>query len=169
MDPITIGLLAGAGLGFLKGQGDVENAKEARKREAEIARWSPWTGLAPQRVEPGNVMYSAMQGGLTGAQFGKQFGKEKAATALADTGSDTGAAPGTAPSPTGPYLTEAEYAQNAQEPLSLPATTPENGWLDMPTQTVNPIAYPTTQYPQTIQPMPSMTSPWPYLYGPSRS
>jgi hypothetical protein len=165
MGPIAIGLLAGAGLGFLKGQGDVENAKEARKREAEIARWSPWTGLAPQRVEPGNVMYSAMQGALTGAQFGKQFGGEKAATALADSGS----APGTAPSPTGPYLTEAEYAQNAQQPLGLPPTTAENGWLEMPSQTQNPLGYPTTQYPQALAPMPDMKSPWPYLYGPSRS
>lgn len=164
MDPITIGLLAGAGLGFAKGQGDVEAAREARKREAEIARWSPWTNLAPQRVEPGNVMYSAMQGGLTGAQLAKQFKKEKAPAV-----EETKAPAGISPSPTGPYLTEAEYAQNAQQPLGLPPTTAENGWLEMPSQTQNPLGYPTTQYPQALAPMPDMKSPWPYLYGPSRT
>lgn len=165
MDPITIGLLAGTGLGFLKGQGDIEAARAARQREAEIARWSPWTGIAPERVGQPSPMNSALQGALAGAQFGKQFGGGSAAQVSPDVTST----PGLPESPNGPYLTEEEYAQKIK-PIGLPETTPENGWLDMtpqPPQPQYPLGMPTTQYPLQMQPI-AMQSPWPSIYGPTR-
>ena len=165
MDPVTLGLLIGGGLGFAKGQGDIEAAKNARQREAEIARWSPWTGLAPQRVEQPSPIYSAMQGGLAGMQFGKQFGGAQAAQSAPEITST----PGLEKSPTGPYLTEEEYVQNIK-PIGLPEVSPENGWLDMtpqPPQPQYPLGMPTTQYPVPIQPI-TMQSPWPSIYGPTR-
>lgn len=160
MDPITLGLIIGGGLGFAKGQGDIESAREARKREAEIARWSPWTGLAPQRIDQPNVLGSAMQGALAGGQFGKQFGSST--PDITSKGSETALTE----SPNAPYLTEAEYAQKIQ-PMGLPPTTAEYGWLEQSGQ--YPLGYPTTQYPVPIEPMPPMQSPWPTIYGPSRS
>lgn len=122
MDPITIGLLAGGGLGLLKGMSDAEQARHQRQVEAEIARYSPWTGMKPERIGQANVLGSAMQGALAGAQFAKQFPQGKEAETPT---------PGSAPSPTGPYLTEEEYASQVApvEPLALPPVTPEYGWL----------------------------------------
>lgn len=121
MDPITLGLLIGGGTGLLKGMSDAEQAKHQRKVEAEIARYSPWTGMTPQRVAQPNVIDPAMQGALAGMAMGKQFPKGAAAMP----------APGSAPSPTGPYLTAEEYETEISpvEPLTLPPTTPEYGWL----------------------------------------
>ena len=162
MDPITIGLLTGAGLGVLRGQAQKEEAAAAREREAEIARWSPWTGLKPERVGQPNTWDPIMQGALAGAAFGKQF-----PTAFGGGGAESAAA-GTTPSPTGPYLTEEEYANQAanQPQMGLPPTTPENGWLPMPKEQY-PLGYPTTQYPGVIEPL---QSPWmaPTIYGPNK-
>lgn len=128
MDPITLGLLIGGGTGLLKGMSDAEQAKHQRQVEAEIARYSPWTGMTPQRVAQPNVIDPAMQGALAGMAMGKQFPKGAAV-----------AAPGSAPSPTGPYLTAEEYEKYDEitpvEPLTLPPTTPEYGylpWTQMP-------------------------------------
>lgn len=73
MDPITIGLLVGAGSGILRGIGQKEEAREARKREAEIAKWSPWTGMEAQRVANPNTFDPIMQGALVGAAMGKSY------------------------------------------------------------------------------------------------
>jgi hypothetical protein len=119
MDPMTLGLLIGGGTGILKGMSDVEQSKHDRKVEGEIARYSPWTGMAPQRIRQPNVIDPAMQGALVGAAFGKQFPK--------------GSAPAGDSSPTGPYRTAEEYEKYNEispvEPLSLPEASPENGWL----------------------------------------
>ena len=57
-----------AAAGAIKGQQDREQEGRDRIAEAEVARWSPWTGLAPGRVKAGpGVVGGAMQGGLAGA------------------------------------------------------------------------------------------------------
>lgn len=51
-------------------KGSQDRAQEGRDRlaESEIARWSPWTGMAPQRVKGGSgAIGGAMQGGIAGA------------------------------------------------------------------------------------------------------
>lgn len=73
MDPITIGLLAGAGMGVLKGMGDKKKEAADRKVAAETARWSPWTGMQPEQVQRADMMGSAMQGGLAGGAMGQGF------------------------------------------------------------------------------------------------
>jgi hypothetical protein len=59
--------LAMAGAGAIKGQKEEAQAKRDRQMEAEIARWSPWTGMQPQRVHDGpGVMGNAIQGATSG-------------------------------------------------------------------------------------------------------
>lgn len=80
MDPITIALI-GAGLGLGKGVLDTKKEAKDRQMEAQIAQWSPWTGLAAQRPGRADVIGSTMQGGLTGAMMGQAMGKGGAAPA----------------------------------------------------------------------------------------
>ncbi len=80
MDPITIGLLAGAGLGLVKGGIiDAEKEKKNRQMEAEIARYSPWGGMQAQRVQQADPFGSMMQGGMAGAMMGNAMGGSSAA------------------------------------------------------------------------------------------
>ena len=66
MDPMTIGLLAGAGL--LKSElVDRPREEEQRRQAAVIARWSPWTGMAPNAIQRADPFGAAIEGGLTGA------------------------------------------------------------------------------------------------------
>lgn len=92
MDPITIGLLAGAGVGLLKG-GVLDRQKEQRQRkqEAEIQRWSPWTGMQAQRVQEADPLGAAMQGGMTGAMVGNAMGPAAAPGGMETTESAAGA------------------------------------------------------------------------------
>lgn len=162
MDPMTLGLLIGGGTGLLKGMSDAEAAKHQRKVEAEVARWSPWTGMKPERVGAVNVLNPVMQGAFLGAMMGNQFPAGEAEAAAGETAAAT-------TSPTGPYQTEAEYSQNIK-PMGLPPTTPEYGWLpeNAPASAGQyPLGYPTTQDPGVIQPMSPMQSPWPVM-GPQR-
>lgn len=72
MDPLTLSLLAGGGLGLAKGfLVDMPAADRQRKVAATEARYSPWTGIQPQQVQEANPMGSAMQGGMTGAMVGQ--------------------------------------------------------------------------------------------------
>lgn len=85
MDPITIGLLAGAGLGLGKGLlVDGPAADRQRKVSAVEARYSPWTGIQPQQVKEADPMGNAMQGGLTGAMVGQGVGQTNKMNALMD-------------------------------------------------------------------------------------
>ena len=62
--------LAMAAAGAIQGQQKREQEKRDRKAEAEIARWTPWTGMAPQRVQAGGgPLGGAVTGGLQGASF----------------------------------------------------------------------------------------------------
>ena len=68
MDPMTIALLAGAGLAKSE---LVDRPREERQRQqaAITARWSPWTGMSPNAVQNADPFGSAIQGGLTGAML----------------------------------------------------------------------------------------------------
>jgi hypothetical protein len=68
MDPMTIGLMAGAGL--LKSElVDRPREEEQRRQAAITARWSPWTGMTPNAIQTADPIGSAMQAGLTGAML----------------------------------------------------------------------------------------------------
>jgi hypothetical protein len=75
MDPMTIGLLAGAGTGLLKSELiDRPEAARQRKLQAEVARYSPWTGMqANTNLKGANPLGSVMQGGMAGAQVGQSM------------------------------------------------------------------------------------------------
>lgn len=72
MDPVTIGLLVGAGKGLL-----VDAPKEKRQRmlAAQTALYSPWTGMAPQNVQEADTFGSALQGVTAGAMY-NQMGQQ---------------------------------------------------------------------------------------------
>lgn len=85
MDPLTIGLLGGAGLGLAKGLlVDQPAADRQRKVSAVEARYSPWTGIKPEQIQEANPMGSAMQGGMTGAMVGQGVGQTDKMNALMD-------------------------------------------------------------------------------------
>jgi hypothetical protein len=75
MDPITIGLLAGAGLGLLSGNKKIkEKAANDRYRKVALAM-SPWTGMGdPGTSEAGSMLGSAAGGALKGGMAGSMFG-----------------------------------------------------------------------------------------------
>jgi hypothetical protein len=62
-------ILAGAGLGFLKNKLiDKPAEQRSRKMNAEIMRYSPWTGMqGPGVKEAGSVFGSMLQGGALGS------------------------------------------------------------------------------------------------------
>ncbi len=86
-----IPLLIGAGLGVAKGIKDQQAEKRDRKTQAEMARWSPWTGVQAQPVKKADMMGSIMQGGMAGASMGQMMGGGGAAATTAETGIEAGA------------------------------------------------------------------------------
>lgn len=56
----------------------IDRPKEQRQRkmEAAKARWSPWTGIAPDAIKEADPFGSALQGGLTGAMVGQMSGAQ---------------------------------------------------------------------------------------------
>lgn len=84
MDPITIGLLAGAGLGALKGNANVKKeAENDRYRKVAVAM-SPWTGQGdPGALNLGGPLESAASGAALGGQVGGMMGKMGAAAPAA--------------------------------------------------------------------------------------
>jgi hypothetical protein len=67
--------LAMMAAGAAKGGLDQKAAAKKRKAEAEVARWSPWTGMSAQRVEDGpGVLGGAMQGGVSGLDMMQKMG-----------------------------------------------------------------------------------------------
>lgn len=71
MDPMTLGLLIGAGTGVVKSE-LIDRPKEKRDRKlaAETQRLSPWTGLQAQAIKEADPLASALQFGGAGAQMG---------------------------------------------------------------------------------------------------
>jgi len=86
MDPLTIGLIAGAALGVGRSVLGAQQAERNRKAEGTIAQWSPWTGMGAQRVQDPDTMGNVMEGAAMGAAFGQGLkkagvGKEAAVAA----------------------------------------------------------------------------------------
>lgn len=93
MDPITIGLLAGAGMGLVKGGVlDAQKEKRQRKRDAELARFSPWTGMGPMGIQEADPLGSTMQGAMGGAMLGQGIGAASGAGGATAAGGAEGAA-----------------------------------------------------------------------------
>ena len=82
MDPITIGLLAGSALGFLRGEEGKRNEKAERKYNAQVIRYSPWTGMRPDPVQRADATGTMMQGALSGAMLGQGIETANAQNAL---------------------------------------------------------------------------------------
>lgn len=84
MAPLLIGLLAGGGLGILKGNKEIkEKAEQDRFRKVALAM-SPWTNMAdPGRAPGGDILGSALGGAATGAMVGNMFPAAAAAPAAA--------------------------------------------------------------------------------------
>lgn len=65
-----LGLLGGALLGGAKGAFiDAPRARKQAKAQAELTRWSPWTGMRGQTVQSPDVFGSAVQGAALGSMF----------------------------------------------------------------------------------------------------
>lgn len=65
--------LAMAGAGMAKGVMDQGQVREQQKLEAVKARYSPWTGIAPQNIPNADPLGSAMQGGMAGMSLGQNM------------------------------------------------------------------------------------------------
>lgn len=69
MGPLAL-MALGAALGAAKSEfSDKPRAQRERKRDAELARWSPWTDLRPQGIHEPDLFGNVLQGGLTGAMM----------------------------------------------------------------------------------------------------
>lgn len=119
MDPVSIGLLVGAGTGLLKYQQDLDRERRQRKLTAEMTRTSPWTGMAPDpmAIPSANMMGSVMQGGLSGGTFGQKVAAMPA---------------GPAPDPMAGAQTGGLIGQAAENP---------EGYVTQPSAATNPYAF----------------------------
>lgn len=112
MNPMVIGLLAGAGLGMLKGQQDDKAYGEAKKESDRInavkARYSPWTGIRPNdfNQKAPSMMGSIMQGGMAGGMFGQGFAEGPADLEVGNAYADN----------------NAQYSASQQGPMARPRT-----------------------------------------------
>jgi hypothetical protein len=50
---------------------DKPNEMRERKRQAEVMRYSPWTGMSPQAVQSADPFAAALQGGMAGGMMGQ--------------------------------------------------------------------------------------------------
>lgn len=74
MDPITISMLIGAGLGALKSQEEKNMWADQQKAEAEKTRYAPWTGQWGKTLDgPIGDMGNIMSGAMAGAAIGQQM------------------------------------------------------------------------------------------------
>ncbi len=73
MDPITIGLLAGAGTGLFQGILDQNKENRDRAQNALIHRGSYWTGLRPTAQTDSNLLGSVVKGATTGLDLGQKY------------------------------------------------------------------------------------------------
>lgn len=84
MDPITIGLLAGGGMGLLKGNSNIKKEMENDKYRKVAVAMSPWTGMGdPGRLNLGGPLESGLQGAAMGGQMGGMLGGAGGAAAAA--------------------------------------------------------------------------------------
>ena len=153
MDPITIGLLAGAAKGVLDSRANSKNQKKQDAfRKAAIA-YSPWTGMGdPGAVNSGPQGLNAMLGGATqGAMIGALGGQAglwgaQAAPAAASAGAL--GAEAAAPSMLGGSEMAAQLGAQgeaamasmpmAQSPQMMGAANPTSGWASQLPQLQRP-------------------------------
>ena len=136
MGPLAM-MALGAGAGYLKNQlVDKPNEERERQLQAEIARWSPWTGISPTPVRRSNVGADMMQGGFTGLMMGQQGAAAPAAAAPSGGASLAGsevaqAVPGKGMNMYSPsvYPTQQVYPTVSQQPLAPAGTFTPNPWL----------------------------------------
>lgn len=72
MNPLIIGALVGAGLGYMQNKDEKKNFKEEQKLNAIKARFSPWTHIQPTNPQQPRGMLSAMGSGALGGLFAGQ-------------------------------------------------------------------------------------------------
>jgi hypothetical protein len=85
LDPITIGLLAGAGLGALKSSEEKNMWGDQQKAEAEKTRYSAWTGMHGNNLAPPDGdMANVMAGAAAGAAAGQKWDASNTADAAVD-------------------------------------------------------------------------------------
>jgi hypothetical protein len=72
-----IGAVAMGGLGLIQGQQKQKADKNAALANAEVMRYSPWTGMKAdmKQVDGGQALMGAAQGALGGAMQGANFSK----------------------------------------------------------------------------------------------
>lgn len=148
MDPLTLAAVMGAA-GLAKSELiDRPREERQRKQAAITARWSPWTGMAPNAIREADPFGSAIQGGLAGAMIGQAT--QGADAAKTKDVAEVSLAGGKGISQTGPYLTAQEYPVIQQEqPLALEP-------MQQMQQNVATVSqYPFPSYPGAQQ------SPWP--------
>lgn len=80
MDPITIGLLAGGGMGLLQGQGNEKKMYQDAMLKANMAQYAPWSSMAASMAaQPGKDLpgqdASLFKGAAMGASMGNLFAK----------------------------------------------------------------------------------------------
>lgn len=80
MDPVTIGLLIGAGTGLLKTEADKK--KEARQRQlaATTQLYSPWTGLQANPVQEADEFGNLLKYSGAGASIGSGIARPESVT-----------------------------------------------------------------------------------------
>lgn len=83
MDPITIGLLAGGGLGALQGGNNEKKMYQDQMLKANLAQYAPYSQMAANIAsQPGKDLpdqtASLFSGAATGASAGNMFGKAAA-------------------------------------------------------------------------------------------
>lgn len=81
-------ILIGAGVGLAKGLADQQQEKKDRRTQAEIQRWSPWTGLQGQQVKGTNLLNTTAQGAMAGGMLGQGMGGGAAAAPAAGAAAD---------------------------------------------------------------------------------
>lgn len=87
MNPILIGMLAGAALGGVKHFAS-DKPKEKRQRElaATTQQLSPWTGMQAGPIQEADLLGSMMSTSLAGGATGKSMGESGAASTIVERG-----------------------------------------------------------------------------------
>lgn len=87
MDPFTIAMLAGAGMGLLKGKRNEEKMADNDKFRKAAITYSPWTGMGdPGSQQLPGTLESGLGGAATGAMIGSMGAKGGAEKPALDLG-----------------------------------------------------------------------------------
>jgi len=79
MDPITLlGLISGGATAAKNELFDVPAERKKALEQAEVTRYSPWTGMHGQDANYENSIGKALAGGMGGAQLGMDLSKYNA-------------------------------------------------------------------------------------------